>query len=164
MIRRCLLALPVFLFACVGGGPSTGAFRNTAAPIWSAAALSYDQLAGEWTEVAAFTADRVTCSAGTLRLTPTAGGLRVAGSLCLNGTIERPRGLARETGPGRLTLAGEEWWVLWVDSGYRTLVIGTPSGRFGMVLDRGAIAADRLQAAHEVLDFNGYDTSMLQSF
>ena len=36
-----------------------------------------------------------------------------------------------------------------VDSGYRTMAIGTPSGRFGMILDRGAIPPDRLTAARE---------------
>lgn len=161
MIRPTILGLSLLLSACVGGGQSTGAFRDTGAPIWSAAALAPDQLAGAWQQVAGFSEARPTCRAGDLRLTPVAGGLRVSGSLCLNGKVEKLRGIARETGPGRLTLNGEEWWVLWVDSGYRTLAIGTPSGRFGLVLDRGAIPPDRLQAAGEVFDFNGYDTRAL---
>lgn len=53
-----------------------------------------------------------------------------------------------------------EW--LGVDHGYRTLAIGTPSGRFGFVLDRGPIPADRLDAAREIFDFNGYATAALR--
>jgi apolipoprotein D and lipocalin family protein len=87
------------------------------------------------------------------------------GTLCLNGKAEAIDALARPVGPGRLAVAGEDdWWVLWVDSGYRTLAVGTPSGRFGFVLDRGAIAPDRLTAAREVFDFNGYVSGALRAF
>lgn len=164
MIRRTLLALPLVLAACLGGDRSGGAFRDSAAPIWSAAAFDVSQAAGDWRQVAAFSDDQGGCRAGSLRLSPTGTGLKVAGNLCLNGKAERLRGTARVTGPGRLTVGGEEWWILWVDSGYRTMVIGTPSGRFGMILDRGAIPPDRLTAAREVLDFNGYATGSLHPF
>ena len=84
----------------------------------------------------------------------------MAGSLCLDGKTLRLDTLARPAGPGRLSVAGQDdWWILWVDEGYRTLAVGTPSGRFGFVLDRATGAADRLQAAREVFDFNGYDTA-----
>ncbi|MBD3788696.1 MAG: lipocalin family protein [Sphingomonadales bacterium] len=54
-------------------------------------------------------------------------------------------------------------WLIWVDTAYRSLAVGTPSGQFGFVLDRGAqIPADRLAAAREVFDFNGYDTARLR--
>ena len=77
-------------------------------------------------------------------------------------------GTARLSGPGRMTVTtggkAEELWVLWVDESYRTAVIGTPSGRIGMVLNRiPAIPADRLRAAHEVLDWNGYDVARLRA-
>jgi apolipoprotein D and lipocalin family protein len=89
----------------------------------------------------------------------------VQGELCLNGVRQRLSGLAAPSGPGRLQLAGqEEWWVLWVDSGYRTLAIGAPSGRFGFVLDRGAIPPDRLTAAREIFDFNGYVAGAFRAF
>ena len=51
--------------------------------------------------------------------------------------------------------------MIWVDVGYRTLAIATPSGRFGIILDRGALPADRLAAAREIFDFNGYRTEAL---
>ena len=148
----------------MGGGSLTGAFRNASAPIWSAAAFDPSQITGEWHQVAGFADHEGGCHAGSLRLEPAGSALRIAGDLCLNGTVEKLRGKATVTGPGRLTIGGEEWWVLWVDSGYRTMAIGTPSGRFGLILDRGAIPQDRLTAAGEVFDFNGYSTGFLRRF
>lgn len=101
------------------------------------------------------------CSAGAVEITPDGQGLRLEGTLCLAGRAETVNGTAPLVGPGRLRVKGEDWWVIWVDVGYRTLAIGTPSGRFGIILDRGAIPADRLNAAREIFDFNGYRTETL---
>ena len=58
---------------------------------------------------------------------------------------------------------GAEWWVLWVDADYRTLAVGTPDGRFGFILNRdGALPPDRLAAAREILEWNGYDLARLR--
>ena len=71
------------------------------------------------------------------------------------------------TGPGRIRTKWraktEEFWVLWVDEGFRTAVVGTPSGAFGWIMEKnmGPTPPDRLNAAREVLSFNGYDTSKL---
>ena len=54
--------------------------------------------------------------------------------------------------------------MLWADADYRTLVIGTPNGRLGFILNRGAISADRLVAAWEILDWNGYDLRQLRVY
>jgi apolipoprotein D and lipocalin family protein len=49
------------------------------------------------------------------------------------------------------------YWVLWVDEGYRTAVVGQPNGRAGWVLNREpGDPAGPLDRAREVLDFNGY--------
>lgn len=57
----------------------------------------------------------------------------------------------------------DEYWVLWVDEDHRTMAIGTESGRFGYILNRtSTLRADRLQAAREVLAFNGYDLTRLE--
>ena len=164
MIRLTLLALPLILAACMGGDKSGGAFRKAGAPIWSAAAFDAALITGDWQQVAGFAEAAGGCHSGAIRFAPEGGGLKLSGSLCLNGKVEKLRGTASASGPGRLIVGGEEWWILWVDSGYRTMAIGTPSGRFGMILDRGAIPPDRLTAAREIFDFNGYDTATLRPF
>jgi len=52
--------------------------------------------------------------------------------------------------------------VLWVDQDYRVAVLGTPSGRWAMIVARpGAARADLVAAARDVLAFNGYDLAAL---
>ncbi len=163
-MHRVILVLSLALAACAAKPAGPSGFRTAGAPIWSAAAFQPGQVAGEWRQVAAFAADGAGCSAGQVTFRPEADGLAVKGRLCLDGRLTAVSGLARPVGPGRLQIAGQEdWWVLWVDSGYRTLAIGTPSGRFGFVLDRGPIPPDRLRAAGEVFDFNGYATGALSA-
>lgn len=96
------------------------------------------------------------------------GGWKVSGTDCAG---SRPSQLADRialTGPGaRFTpnksFGGERIWLLWVDQDYRTAVLGTPSGRFGMVIARSSEGrADLMRAAREVLDFNGYDLRRIQ--
>jgi apolipoprotein D and lipocalin family protein len=165
LIRTALLAAPLVLSACLGTGARDGQFRAETTPIWSAAAFDAAALAGGWQQVAGFATQAGGCNGGALQFAPDAGGFAVTGSLCLNGKATKINARATPNGPGRLAVSGQEdWWVLWVDSGYRTLAIGTPSGSFGFVLDRGAIPQDRLAAAREVFDFNGYATGALQPF
>lgn len=159
-----ILAALVALAAC-SAAPTVAVFRPADAPIWSAAAFAPGQILGDWRQVAGYAARAGGCRDGALEFQPAAGGLMVRGTLCLDGQRRVVDGLARLVGPGRLAVAGQEdWWILWVDEGYRTLAIGTPSGRFGFVLDRGAIAPDRLTAAGEVFDFNGYVPGGLRRF
>ncbi len=165
LIRAALLTAPLVLAACLGGGGKSGHFRAEATPIWSAAAFDAAAIAGEWQQVAGFAPQTGGCNGGALQFAPDAGGFAVTGSLCLNGKATRIYARAAPNGPGRLAVSGQEdWWVLWVDSGYRTLAIGTPSGGFGFVLDRGVLPPDRLTAAREVFDFNGYSTGSLRPF
>ena len=76
--------------------------------------------------------------------------------------------LAQQQGQGRYALSLSDGstralWVLWVDEGFRTAVVGNPAGDFGWILDRSASGgADRIAAAREILDFNGYDTDQLR--
>lgn len=160
-MSRLILAAVLVLAACAAKPPASTGFRAADAPIWSAAAFLPAQAAGSWRQVAGFQAEGASCGAGGVEITPEAGGLRLAGTLCLAGVARDVSGLAVPAGPGRLSVGGEEWWILWVDTGYRTMAIGTPSGRFGFILDRGAIPGDRLNAAREIFDFNGYRTEGL---
>ena len=67
-------------------------------------------------------------------------------------SVRMPNGLSRE------------FWVLWVDEGFRTAVLGNKTGEFGWILDRSTKGgADRMKAAREILDFNGYDVSQLRT-
>lgn len=160
-----ILAAVLLLSACMASGPKVAGFRDPAVPIWSAAAFAPSQIAGDWQQVAGFAAKAGNCTSGALRFTPAASGLAIAGQLCLDGKVLEVEAIARPSGPGRLAVAGQDdWWILWVDSGYRTLAIGTPSGRFGFVLDRGSAPADRLTAAREVFDFNGYVVAAFRAF
>jgi apolipoprotein D and lipocalin family protein len=53
--------------------------------------------------------------------------------------------------------------VMWVDEGFRTAVVGLADGSRASIIDRnGTGGADRMTAAREILDFNGWDVSQLR--
>lgn len=155
---RRALALLMLLAACGREPPAAPAvFRNTATPIWSNAVFDAGQLSGDWRQVASFGA---ACAPGSARFQ----GGQMQATLCLNGERRSFSGPFAVTGPGRILPAGasEEWWILWVDVGTRTMAIGTRSGSLGFVLDReGATPPDRMQAAREILDWNGFDLTRM---
>ena len=163
------LSLALLLGACA---PAPG-HRDRDVAISSVAALDTARLAGRWTEVARVGEGLVPgCGPVSLTVSPDGRGAFALSGLCHVGGPMGPdrlvRGQARGAGPGRFDLALEggysgPLWVLWVDEGYRTAVLGMPSGRAGWILDRSPeIPADRLQAAREVLAWNGYDLSQLR--
>lgn len=160
-----LIAL-VLLAGCVAKSPAPIAgFRDPSAQIYSNAVLDNARLDGRWVQVAEFAAaDAPACKPGGAEIKQTASGLQIRARLCLNGVPTPFNGALRATGPGRFAApSGEPWWVIWADVGYRTLVIGTPSGRFGFILNRdGPLPADRLRAAREVLEWNGYALARLR--
>ncbi len=166
-MSRLTLAVLALLAGCVAA-PKTqvAAFRPASAPIYSAAAFDAARIEGDWQQSAAFaTAEAPGCRPGAVRFARGSGGMAVKGTLCLNGQNVALTGPVSVTGPGRLSVPDmADWWVIWVDSGYRTLAIGTPDGRFGFVLDRGRIGPDRLTAAAEIFDFNGYSKARLRPF
>ncbi len=162
-----LIALALLLSAC-GAAQQVPGYRKPGTDIWSNAVLEVPRLAGEWRQAADFAPRGASCAPGALTIRPVAdGGLEVAGRLCLGGQSRAIAGRLTASGPGRFRPVGPgfagadaEWWVLWADTGYRSLVIGTPSGAFGFALDRGgAMPADRRNAAREILDWNGYDVT-----
>jgi apolipoprotein D and lipocalin family protein len=151
---RGLIAV-LALAGCVAAGS-----RDASVPITSIVSFDPALFVGRWHVVEAIKG--TDCAA--YDYAPSGGGLAVTG-YCAGGVRQ---GEAHLAGPGRLTqtLGGrpEELWVLWVDADYRTAVIGTPSGRVGMVLNRVPdIPPDRLRAAHEVMDWNGYDVADLRT-
>jgi apolipoprotein D and lipocalin family protein len=172
LICAALTAVAV-LAACAPKGAPDGAFRKAGTPIYSSAVLTTERLAGRWVQVADFAEPGAKpCAAtGLAIMVASPDRLSVQADLCAGGLRRGYQGDAVVTGPGRFGLRGAdpatigaEWWVLWADDGYRTLVIGTPSGQFGMILNReAAIPADRMRAAREILDWNGYDLGRLRA-
>ncbi|GAB1362335.1 lipocalin family protein [Rhodobacter sp.] len=166
-MSRLILVLCLALAACGNTAPDkTAAFRKAGAPIWSSAAFDAARIEGDWQQVATFTAgDTPGCKPGGMQVSRGAAGLEIMARLCVNGRELRAAGPLKMVGPGRMAVPGmADWWVIWVDSGYRTLAIGTPNGTFGFVLDRGRIGQDRFVAAAEVFDFNGYSKARLKGF
>ena len=173
-MHRLIICLFALLTACAPRGTADGGvYRAAASPIYSNAAFDPGRLDGTWNQVAAFAGPLQNgCRPGAAEFSATSvkaasGGMRVRYALCLSGRDVAGAGAIATTGPGRFAVSGrdgidQDWWVLWVDEGYRTMAIGSPSGTFGFILNRGrALPTDRLQAATEVFDFNGYDTGKL---
>lgn len=148
-------------------------YRDTDAPISSQAVFDPQRYLGLWYEVARFP---VFFEEGCVGVTAEYGlrddGLLSVLNICRNpdGT-ERSRieGTAEIVGAGRLKVhfpsvpfGAADYWVLWTDADYDTAVVGAPNGRAGWILNRTPeIRADRLNAARDVLKFNGYDVSRL---
>ena len=167
LMKRLLAPLVFLTLAACAAFPS---YRDTDVPITSMAVFDPARYAGLWYEVASYEAPfqkgcTDTRAEYTLR---DDGTLDVLNRCTKDGTETSIEGAAWVVGPGRLKVSlngvpiAADYWVLWVDEGYRTAVVGTPSGRAGWILNRDPeIPADRLAAAREVLAFNGYDLGPL---
>jgi apolipoprotein D and lipocalin family protein len=154
----------VLLAACASPVPPVDeGFRNLRAPFASTQRFETERFLGEWVQVAAFAPPGAVVAERHLYRRATTGQI-VADVTAPDGASLR-RVYALE-GPGRLRAVapeGEALWVLWVDEGFRTAVLGTPSGSQAFILDRSATPApDRLRAAREILDWYGYDMARLQ--
>lgn len=162
MIRAAALML---LAACAHHAtPTAVTFRTASAPIYSSAVLDPARLAGRWHQVATFApGGKAGCAPGDVDIAATG---QARWDLCLTGREITGAGPFVMTRPGRFAIRGmEDWWVLWADADYRTLVVGTPSGQFGFVLNRGAtLPPDRLKAAKDIARFNGYAIDMFVVF
>ena len=165
LIRRATVAAAVavaaLLAACAGPGAS---YRDTSRQLYSIGVFDPSRFVGAWHEVAGFAAPGATCALGVTGAAVGPGGLSLELSGCAGpkGRVAAPQIAPARFAPQLTGPLDAPWWVLWVDQDYRTVVIGTPSGRFGAVLNRTAtIPADRLEAARRILDFNGYDVSRM---
>ena len=158
LIMICLLVLT----ACAPRpAPVAPSFRAPTAPIYSSAVLDPSRIEGHWVQVAAFATDPLPCGPGQVDI---ADG-QIRWTLCLDGERSGAGPLVPGKA-GRFSVARmQDWWVLWVDGDYRTMVIGTPSGQFGFVLNRAAaLPADRAKAVRDLFKFNGYDLDLLRFF
>ncbi len=157
-----MILLALLLVAC-SPAPVQRLYRAPDAPIYSSAVVEPVRLSGGWVQVAGFAPDgQAVCGPGSVNIE---GGI-IRWDLCLSQGPADGAGPFAPGKPGRFAVGGmSDWWVLWVDGDYRTVVIGTPSGDFGFVLNREAdIPADRMQAVRDILRFNGYETAELAVF
>ena len=167
-MKRLLATLALLALAACATLPS---YRDTDVPMSSMAVFDPARYAGLWYEVASFPVPFQEGCSGT-RATyglRDDGVLSVRNTCMKDGALTTIEGTARVDGPGRLKVKlgampfAADYWVLWVDEGYRTAVVGVPSGRAGWILNRDPeIPDDRYRAALSVLEFNGYDVSRLQ--
>ncbi len=171
-MTRSLLALLVLLGLAACGALS-GGYRDQSATIASSASFDPTRYLGRWYEVARYPNPfQAECAGAYVDYSAGVAGEILVRNTCLDETgaaISEISGTAQVVGPGRLSVRLEgvpvaaPYWVLWVDEGYRTAVVGQPNGRAGWVLNRDpVIPQDRWTAAREVLDFNGYDLSRLE--
>lgn len=167
-----VFVLPLLVAGCAVVAPS---YRDAAVPIASRAVFDPTRYLGLWHEIARYpVVFEAGCSGVTADYTRRPDGLIGVHNICrkADGTSRDITGTAEVVGPGRLKVrfasvpfVAADYWVLWVAEDYRTAVVGAPNGRSGWILNRTSIITpDRLAAAREVLDFNGYDLSKLEVF
>ena len=156
-MTRCVMALAV-LAACAPKPVQEVSFRDTSRQVYSIAGLDAARISGHWVQVAGFGG---ACGGGSMEIGPT-----TQYALCLANGMKTGAGSMTEVLPGRYEVPGlGPFWVLWADADNRTLVIGAPAGSYGFVLNRqAAIPADRLKAARDILQFNGYDVVKLSVY
>lgn len=149
-----------------------GMYRDAAALIGATTRFNADQFAGDW-QVRASYPEEAGLHTVAFNVTETGAEVTAVSEICAGSgvcTRDSKRFAASETGQGRYQLrsaggqSNREMWVLWVDEGFRTAVVGNPAGSFAWILDRNATGgAGRIVAAREILDFNGYDVSQLRT-
>ena len=167
-MRRALL-IALLLAGCTSVGPEEPpmpqiSYRDSSVAISSSTRFDPQRFAGTWTRLASFNPEYDGAACKEIRFTPMPDGrMAVAGCQPSQG---RAAGTVLYTlAPfSRLEAEGAEpIWILWVAEDFGTAVLGTPSGSFGWILNRGdGIRPDRFRAARELLDFNGYDTARLR--
>lgn len=172
MARR--LAYGLCCVAALTGCVAFPSYRDADVPITSMAAFDPVRYAGTWDEVARYPVPfQAGCGAAQATYDLQSDGSFDVLNTCVTdeGSDKSIAGTATIDGPGRLKVRlngvpfAADYWVLWVDEGYRTAVVGVPSGRAGWILNRGPdIPEDRMTAARQVLTFNGYDVSQLIEF
>lgn len=173
-MRPALLGLAALLAvsACGLVDAVAPSYRDDSVTIASSANFDASRYLGRWYEVARYPNPFQSDCAGSIAEYSAGEGNILVRNICLDANGQptaQIEGTATDEGLGRLSVrldgvpVAAPYWVLWVDEGYRTAVVGAPNGRVGWILNRDPdIPADRLAAAREVLDFNGYDLTQLR--
>lgn len=169
--KSAAMSAPLLLAACLATGSQDRAYRDTSVPLSVTTRGTTQDMAGPW-----FVRAHTPGEGGIAMVTliPDKDGspaVELFREACLlSGDCETEAELWRAAplGQNRWRLTRErqtrELWVVWVDDGFRTAAIGTPDGSYGWILDRKpAGGADRITAASQILEFNGYQTSAFKS-
>lgn len=143
-------------------------FRDTNIPITSSTRFESKRFAGDWRVIESFEQTPREVAISRVTFQSEAGGYRYIPQAAISPLAADAEGadwpLLNIGQFGRLSPEeGDPIWVIWVDEDHRTAVLGTPSGRFGMIINRTKnLRSDRLKAAREILAFNGYDLTKLR--
>ncbi len=161
------------LTGCLGRSGEVGVefHRNTKTPISSTTRFDVDRFSGFWHIRAEFLHPEEEALRGAVEFRAGAGKIA---QIAMHGPKRSGFGVTdiydvNQLMAGRFTLGQKpyqtEYWVLWVDDDYRTAAIGTPSGSFGWIIDRDRNGGeDRIKAAKDMLEFNGYNMPRLHMY
>lgn len=163
-MRRIIPVILLALAACVGTVKVPG-YRNPQVAISSSGAFVPGRFAGDWQLVAAY-GPEAACGPVAENWSVEDGRYVIRGNRCGAGGAVGVALTAAPSGPGRIVEFPPEGprqiWVLWVDADYRVAALGTPDGAIGRIIARpGAARPDLINAAREIMAFNGYDISRL---
>jgi apolipoprotein D and lipocalin family protein len=171
--RALAFALLLVLAACANGPAFLpDGYRDQNIAITSSTRFDAKRFAGDWHVIESFEQTPREVAISRISFDPTSTGYRyatLAPPSHFDAIVDLPPWPELEIGAfGRLTYMSRDAgadpiWVIWVDENHRTAALGTPSGRFGMIINRTTkLRADRLKAARDILAFNGYDLSNLR--
>ena len=170
-MKRLALALPLLVAACMTG-PS---YRDTSVPIATAMNVDLNRYQGLWYEIARFPVSfEEGCVGVTAEYTLNPDGTVKVVNTCREGSLTAPprsaEAVATVDGPGMLKVdfvplipfTAGDYWILYIDEGYETVVVGTPDGTAGWILARQSeISEARLRRGYAVLERAGYDISRI---
>ncbi|MBM1761929.1 lipocalin [Sulfitobacter geojensis] len=154
--RIAAFAIAAALAGCAAEPPAPElviGLRNPTVAFGGTSRFSAERFAGAWETVACLGS----CVKSERYVQATEGVyLRRTGDVETPFLISAPGVLREMGGDDRLV-------VMWVDEGFRTAAIGDADGRWAAILNRNRKPArDRIKAATEILDFNGWDVSKLR--
>lgn len=162
------IALLTLLAGCAVAPDMAPVYRDKTVPLTVTTRGSLAEMQGDWMVRAAFpdtaAIDRVTLDRRQDGLFNVTISQADCAQTCNSLTGTWP---AERIAQNRLRLLTDsasdtELWVIWMDDGIRTAIVATPDGQTAFILDRKASGGDdRIAAARDVMDFNGFDIAQL---
>lgn len=167
----------IAMLALALSGCATGNYRDTSVPITTVPQIDLNRYAGLWYEIARFPVSfEEGCVGVTAEYAVNADGSVLVVNSCREGALSAEprvataRAIAQDETNAKLSVdfvpyipfTSGDYWILDIDEGYQTVVVGTPSGFAGWILARQPqISEARLQRGYDVLRRNGYDLSQI---